>query len=108
MPVNTRLINCEETSENQTTAPEFFSTLITVRKSPHNNNNQDNDNITDEAAVLRQSTVNDDNNLSSDLAAYLQNHEDISVLSRVLQEFCECVKYLQKPGLLKSTSDYLI
>ncbi|EGE82461.2 hypothetical protein BDDG_05405 [Blastomyces dermatitidis ATCC 18188] len=111
MPVNTRLINCEETSENQTTAPEFFSTLITVRKSPHNNNNQDNDNITDEAAVLRQcitqmneelyqirassnstttATVNDDNDLSSDLAAYLQNHEDISVLSRVLQEFCEC------------------
>ncbi|OAS99961.1 uncharacterized protein BDCG_16400 [Blastomyces dermatitidis ER-3] len=53
-------------------------------------------------------TVNDDNDLSPDLAEYLQNQGDISALSRVLQEFRECVKYLQKSGLLKSTSDYLI
>ncbi|EQL28225.1 hypothetical protein BDFG_09013 [Blastomyces dermatitidis ATCC 26199] len=85
--------------------------------------------MADEAAVLRRhiaqmdeelhqirassnstatATVNDDNDLSSDLAAYLQNHENIPALSRVLQEFHERVKYLQKPGLLKSTSDYLI
>ncbi|EGE81042.2 uncharacterized protein BDCG_17063 [Blastomyces dermatitidis ER-3] len=129
MPVNTRSINREETPENQTTAPGSFPTPITARKPPHNNNNQDNDNMADEAAVLRRriaqmneelhqirassnptatATANDDNDLSSDLAAYLQNHEDIPALSRVLQEFRERVKYLQKPGLLKSTSDYPI
>ncbi|OAT12863.1 hypothetical protein BDBG_17709 [Blastomyces gilchristii SLH14081] len=129
MPVNTRSINREETPENQTTAPESFPTPITARKPPHNNNNQDNDNMTDEAAALRRciaqmdeelcqmrassnstatATVNDGNDLSPDLTAYLQNQGNIPALSRVLQEFRERVKYLQKPGLLKSTSDYPI
>ncbi|OAT11730.1 hypothetical protein BDBG_17563 [Blastomyces gilchristii SLH14081] len=53
-------------------------------------------------------TVNDGNDLSPDLAEYLQNQGDTPALSRVLQEFRERVKYLQKPGLLKSTSDYPI
>ncbi|EGE79076.2 hypothetical protein BDDG_02014 [Blastomyces dermatitidis ATCC 18188] len=43
-------------------------------------------------------TVNDDNDLSPDLAEYLQNQGDIPALSRVLQEFREHVKYLQKPA----------
>ncbi|OAT09890.1 hypothetical protein BDBG_17285 [Blastomyces gilchristii SLH14081] len=129
MPVNTRSTNHEETPENQTTAPESFPTPITARKPPHNNNNQDNNNMADEAAALRRhiaqmneelhqmrassnptatATVNDGNDLSPDLAAYLQNQGDTPALSRVLQEFREHIKYLQKPGLLKSTSDYSI
>ncbi|KAL2390566.1 hypothetical protein RJ035_001104 [Blastomyces gilchristii] len=125
MPVNTRSINREETPENQTTAPGSFPTPITARKPPHNNNNQDNDNMADEAAALRRciaqmdeelrqmrassnstatATVNDGNDLSPDLAAYLQNQGNTPALSRVLQEFRERVKYLQKPDSLSSAA----
>ncbi|EGC44387.1 predicted protein [Histoplasma capsulatum var. duboisii H88] len=60
------------------------------------------------ASTPAAAAVHDGNELSSDLAAHLYDQGDTSVLSRVLQEFCKCIKYLQKPSLLKSASDYSI
>ncbi|KLJ11782.1 hypothetical protein EMPG_13070 [Blastomyces silverae] len=131
MPANTRSTNREETPENQPIAGSF-PTPITARKPRNNQDTQDNsqeqDNMADEAAALRQritqmdeelhrmraqstptpATAND-NDLSPDLAEYLRNQGDTPALSKVLTEFRERVKYLQKPSLfLKSMSDYPI
>ncbi|EER36353.1 conserved hypothetical protein, partial [Histoplasma capsulatum H143] len=79
-----------------------------------NNNNNHIAQLDDELCQIRAAStsaaaaVHDGNELSSDLAAHLCDQGDTSTLSRVLQEFCECIKYLQKPSLLKSASDYSI
>ncbi|KAG5287998.1 repeat set, removed [Histoplasma ohiense] len=80
----------------------------------------------DEAAVLRHhiaqlddelhqmraastpADAHDGNELSPDLAAHLRDQGDTPALSRVLQEFRERVKFIQKPGFLKSASNYPI
>ncbi|KAG5305345.1 hypothetical protein I7I50_05710 [Histoplasma capsulatum G186AR] len=127
MPVSTRATNREETPENQIT-PGTFPTPVTTRRPRYQAPEREEMADQDEAAVLRHriaqlddelrqmraastpatAAAQDGNELSPDLAAHLRDQGDTPALSRVLQEFRERVKYLQKPGLLKSASDYPI
>ncbi|OJD10661.1 hypothetical protein ACJ73_09731 [Blastomyces percursus] len=107
MPPSTRSTNREETPENQTTAPGSFPTPITTQR-PRNQAPEREMADQDEATAWRQPTATANDDLSPDLASYLRNQGDTSALSRVLTEFRARVKYLQKPHLLKSASDYPI
>ncbi|KAG5303451.1 hypothetical protein I7I50_10218 [Histoplasma capsulatum G186AR] len=126
MPVSTRATNREETPENQTSAPGSFPTPITTQRPQYQAPEHKEMADQDEAAVLRHhiaqlddelhqmraastpAAAHDGNELSPDLAAHLCDQDDTPTLSRVLQKFQKHIKFIQKPGFLKSASDYPI
>ncbi|QSS66979.1 hypothetical protein I7I51_03191 [Histoplasma capsulatum] len=128
MLVSTRGTNRDETPENQIT-PGTFPTPITTRRPRYHAIEREEMADQDEAAVLRHriaqlddelrqmraastpaaaAAAHDGSELSPDLAAHLRDQGDTPALSRVLQEFWERVKFIQKPAFLKSASNYPI